>query len=110
MSSAHGELCCDKNQTKWLINVMHRFHSKSIKGAAIFNCELRIYLVPQAFRHKILTYSGISGDIEGQEAEKSEFQVIMKPLPSFLKGHRLVVSFSDRLSTIQTQLFQDGSA
>lgn len=30
------------------------------------------------FRHKIPTYSGISGDIEGEEPEKSEFQVVMK--------------------------------
>lgn len=63
MSSPHGE------QTKWLINVvMHRFHSMLIKGVAIFNRELRIYPVPPAFRHKITTYSGISGDIEDQEA------------------------------------------
>lgn len=68
-TAVDGELWCNKNQTKWLINVVrHRFHSMLISGAAMFDCKLRVYLVPPAFRREILTYSGISGDIEGQEA------------------------------------------
>lgn len=64
-----GELWCNKNQTNWLINIVrHRFRSMLIMGAAMFNGKLRVYLVPLAFRRVILTYSGISGDTEGQEA------------------------------------------
>lgn len=53
--------------------LMHCFHSVLIKGAVVLILEHRVVEDPPTLWPEILTYGGVSIDVEGHELGKSEF-------------------------------------